>query len=172
MFSNSNSNTNQSQSSNNINESIGSGHKAAALFLDISRAFDSVDFKTLLSILEKAGVRGVVLDWYRSYLYGRSQRVKIVDKEGVTVSDSASLTCSVPQGSTLGPILFIIYMNEMCNISFHGKVVSYADDTALCYSQPSWKYIENNINEDLQKLNLWFSLRGLSISVDKRRKFR
>ena len=99
------------------------------VLLDLSSAFDTVDHAILLTHLKNIGITGLVYDWFHSYLSGRSQAVFL---EGVA-SDSVNLTCGVPQGSVLGPILFNIYMQPIGDIArkHRMKYYFYTDDTQL-----------------------------------------
>lgn len=162
--------------SNFVYSGINSGKKVAALLLDVSRAFDSVEFEELLTVLSRAGVRGTALDWFGSYLHGRGQKVRLPGESNPAhpsaapdclVSNRLPITCSVPQGSNLGPILFIIYMNELCNHAFKGRVVAFADDTAILYLADTWEEVEMCATLDLQKLYAWFSFKGLTINISK-----
>ena len=98
-----------------------------AVYLDFSKAFDTVKHDILLQKLEHVGVRGVVGTWFESYLSGRQQYVSIGD----AMSSTVDVVCGVPQGSVLGPLIFIIYINDMTNACTSLKGVQYADDTTL-----------------------------------------
>ena len=97
------------------------------LFLDLKKAFDTVDHNILISKLELYGVRGKALQWFISYLRGRKQVCKINHE----ISDRATITCGVPQGSNLGPLLFLLYINDLPNCVRSTKASMFADDTNI-----------------------------------------
>ena len=112
-----------------ITNSLDHGDIVISIFLDLKKAFDTVDHRILLNKLYAYGIRGNVHDWFRSYLTDRSQFV-IYDRER---SDTKQIKCGVPQGSILGPILFIIYMNDIMNVSNILYTILYADDTCAVW---------------------------------------
>ena len=97
------------------------------LFLNFSKALDTVDHKILLEKLQKYGIRGVPLQWFTSYLTNCQQYVRIDN----TDSEMLRTTCGVPQGSTLGPLLFLFYINDMPNCSKKLSFRIFADDTTF-----------------------------------------
>ena len=107
-------------------------HKLCTMgvFIDLKKAFDTVNHQLLSKKLEFHGVRGVVLQWITSYLANGSQFVSI----GESNSDLLNVSCGVQQGSVLGPKLFILYVNDLCNISERAKCFLFADDTNLLCS--------------------------------------
>lgn len=134
-----------------------------AVFVDFSKAFDRINDETLLTKLEYYGFRGVFLDLLRSYLQYRSQVVVIDNK----ISASKPLKSGVPQGSILGPLLFIIYINDIVNIAHSSKFVIYADDTTLFFTAKEPAQLLRNANDALTTLNAWSTINALKINTTK-----
>ena len=95
------------------------------IFLDLSKAFDTVNHEILFTKLEHYGFRGIVLDWMKSYFINRKQFVQYNNH----CSDLKEISCGIPQGSILGPLLFLLYINDICNVSQILEVILFADDT-------------------------------------------
>lgn len=143
-----------------IFDGLNSSSVVAGIFVDITKAFDSVDYDIMLLKLENAGIRGLPLSWFRSYLCNRMQCVRVNDQ----LSSCVSIPCGVPQGSVLGPILFIIYINNLCSGRFFGKLTCFADDTALSYSVKSVDELGVHMQSDLNFLKLWFTKSKMALS--------
>ena len=132
------------------------------MFLDLAKAFDTVDHNILLSKLAKYGIRGLPHQLLKSYLTNRKQYTVVNGKQ----SSERSITCGVPQGSTLGPLLFIIYMNDLPQASnFCTRL--FADDTSLTVSNSNIKQLKKDANTEVKKINDWMCLNKLSINYTK-----
>ena len=129
----------------NILQSLDSGCMTGAVFIDLSKAFDTVDHEILVRKLKSIGVSTQVEKWFVSYLNNRHQVTSIEN----CLSPSHEVRVGVPQGSILGPLLFLIYINDLPHCLEYCKVVMYADDTVLYYSGKSCHEIESHLNADL-----------------------
>ena len=146
-----------------LSQSIDDGKITAGVFVDLAKAFDTVNHTILLSKLQHYGIRGITLKWFESYLLDRKQFV-VVNK---TCSGIAQVRCGVPQGSILGPLLFILYMNDFNYISNLLKIVMFADDTNLFLTGKDCREIESLFNRELQCISEWFTSNRLSLNVSK-----
>ena len=141
-----------------------------AVFIDLSKAFDTIDHDILLSKLQHYGIKGVALNWFRSYLTNRTQYVHYKDQ----ISTEKTITTGVPQGSILGPLLFIIYVNDIANITNKFHFLIYADDTTLiepictfAHHDLDSKILSEAANIELNRVVEWMSLNKLSLNVKK-----
>ena len=131
-----------------VSEALNKNLKVASVFLDMSKAFDCVDYNVLLQKLYSHGVRGVAYSWFRSYLIGRTQKVFY---GGFLSENTCCIECGVPQGSILGPLLYLIYVNDCFKSLKYSSAILYADDTTLIFTAKSYATLFKHINEDLKK---------------------
>jgi hypothetical protein len=134
------------------------------IFLDLAKAFDTVSAPILLHKMEKIGIRGLPLQLFESYITNRFQRVKI----GNQVSTDCPVLFGVPQGSVLGPSLFLIYINDLCNLkAINCKVFTFADDTALVFHGACWEETRANAENGLQLTMDWLQVNKLTLNTSK-----
>ena len=124
------------------------GSPRAGVFIDLQKAFDIVDYYSLLQKLNHYGVRGIINDWFHSYLIGRTQSTQI----GSHVSKKEKTLPGVPQGSVLGPLSFFTYINDLYNASDNLEFYLFAADTNLLYAGKNLKSLETTVNLELSKV--------------------
>ncbi len=146
-----------------IKDSIDNGKYGCGIFIDLKKAFDTVNHSILLTKLEHYGIRGNILKWFQSYLTDRKQYVYY---NGIS-SNIATVSCGVPQGSVLGPLLFLIYINDLPNISSKLSFFLFADDTNIYYESTNLLELEKTVNKELKLLSLWLNLNRLALNVSK-----
>ena len=148
-----------------ISLAIDNREYAIGIFIDLSKAFDTINHSIMIRKLEYYGIRGIALDWFNSYLKSRQQYVFL---NGVS-SSLKPINCGVPHSSILGPMLFILYINDIVNCSNIWKFLLFADDTNLFYKNRDLLDLERVVNVELRvsKLSVWFKANKLSLNVKK-----
>lgn len=147
----------------NIQLNLDNDQKCGILSLDLCKAFDTVNHDILLIKLFNMGIRGKIYRWFESYIQNRKQCVKI----GSNVSSYKTITCGVPQGSILGPTLFLIYINSISKLKLYGQIKLFADDTTIIYCGKNITNIKLNIQKDLQNIFEWLESNKLTLNFDK-----
>ncbi len=134
------------------------------IFIDLSKAFDTINHNILLNKLKKYGIRGTAYNWIKSYLTDRKQYIEIEENKS-TLKD---VNCGVPQGSILGPLLFLIYINDIKYSTINSQVLlSYADDTTIFITGPNIDSMFHNANTVLGDLHKWLKANKLIINAQK-----
>ncbi|CAB4006755.1 Hypothetical predicted protein, partial [Paramuricea clavata] len=133
------------------------------LFLDLKKAFDTVNHKILLSKLGFYGIRGLALSWFQSYLSNRKQICKVNN----SLSTFQNITCGIPQGSNLGPLLFTIYINDLPNSLEITEPAMFADDTSLTATGESSFEIEYKLGGEIQNVKTWLDANKLTLNEEK-----
>ena len=146
-----------------IRNQLDHGRFGCGIFIDFQKAFDTVDHDILIYKLNHYGVRGIPNNWFSSYLKNRKQFVSI---NGFN-SDLKNAICGVPQGSILGPLLFLLYINDLNVAIKHSKVHHFADDTNLMCFGSSIRNINSKVNHDLKRLTSWLNANKICLNVSK-----
>ena len=147
----------------NIQTHLDKNELTAGVFIDMRKAFDTDDHDILLTKLDHYRIRGLSNDWFCSYLKGRQQFVSI----GNQASTIKEIVSGVPQGSVLGPLLFLIYINDLHSCLKYSKAYHFADDTNVTLSDHLQETLAKRMNHDLRKLSMWLRANKLSLNIEK-----
>ena len=150
---------------NKITKGFENNYISLGIFLDLSKAFDTINHSILLHKLSYYVIRGTSLNWFTSYLSNRSQYTRI----SCSSSATNTVTCGVPQGSLLGPLLFSLYINDICYSSTSLSFILFADDTNVFYSGENATLVSiiNTINIELGNVATWLQANRLSLNLNK-----
>ena len=146
-----------------ITKSIDQGKFSVGIFLDLSKAFHTINHKILIRKLEHYGIRGVAKKWFENYLCNRKQLVKF---NGIK-SEKMTITTGVPQGSVLGPLLFLLYINDIQYCSELVSVILFADDTNVLYSHTCLKTLNEILQIEMKKITNWLNVIKLFLNATK-----
>lgn len=146
-----------------ISQALNNNESIIGIFLDFKKAFDTINHCILLNKLQHYGIRGPALKWFQSYLINRTQYVIFND----TNSKVEKIQCGVPQGSVLGPLLFLLYINDLANVSNIFFPILFADDTNVFIQGKNVKDIISNANLELDKIYIWLNANKLSLNIEK-----
>ena len=136
--------------------------KKNLLFVDLSKAFDTVNHEILISKLSYYGIKSTYINWFKSYLTNRKQYIACKDLN----SKTQYITCGVPQGSILGPLLFLL-ITDLKNVSQILKPIMFADDTNFFYTHKNIKNLFETVNKELKSVQTWFNANKLSLNISK-----
>lgn len=147
-----------------VADNLDKKQKCIGVFLDLAKAFDTVSVPLLLRKLESFGVRGVPLNLFKDYLSGRSQAVKMGD----TFSSKKPISFGVPQGSVLGPTLFLIYINNLCQTTLtNAKITTFADDTVIVFNGSTWEDARMAAENGMRLIINWLNNNLLTLNLSK-----
>lgn len=142
---------------------LNDGEASAAVFCDLSKAFDCVDHDILLHKLERYGFRGNALKWFNSFISNRFQRVSFNGAQ----SEQQVIRSGVPQGSVLGPILFLLYINDLTNTNISGKFTLFADDATILWQKTDENLLNEVMASDIEIIKSWCDANRLSLNIKK-----
>ena len=146
-----------------IKNSLDNRKFGCGIFLDLQKAFDTVNHEILLMKLEHYGIRGICLDWFKSNLSDRKQFVSVNGSN----SSLCNITCGVPQGSVLGPLLFLIYIDDLPHSSSKLIFYFFADDTNIYYESENLDLLKKVAKKVLKKVKVWLDVNKLVLNIDK-----
>ncbi len=146
-----------------ISKSLDTGKVVVGVFLDLKKAFDTVDHEILLQKLDMYGIKNNLLQWFKSYLSNRTQYVCL----NYSKSDIRTISYGIPQGSILGPLLFIIYVNDFSRASKLLFSILFADDTSVFIEGHTYNDTIRMLNNELEHIFIWLSSNKLTLNIEK-----
>ena len=146
-----------------IYTAINNKNISIATYIDFSKAFDTVPHNILVKKMELYGIKNRNLDWIKNYLNDRKQKTNFNN----IYSEFASITVGVPQGSVLGPLLFLVYINDLCEVLEKSKSFLYADDTVLVTSSPEYIIAHRDMQHDLNNITNWCKSNKFTLNISK-----
>ena len=145
-----------------------SNHHSASVFLDLSKAFNTLNYEVLLRKLDRYGIRGITNEWLKSYLSNRSLRTKInVASNKIVYSERFNITYGMAQGSCPGPLLFVLFCNDIHLLLIYDTLTLFADDTTLFNHYQNRKFLSFMMTHDMSLLDDWFRANQLSLNLSK-----
>ena len=140
-----------------------------SIFIDLSKAFDTLEHFTVIKKLERYGIRGQKLLWFKSYLECRKLGIRCTtDQQGKTdISDTYDIEYGTPQGSCMGPLIFLIFCNDISLSLQHMQCIQFVDDTTLYLGYKNSNYLQYCINYELRILQDWFRANKLTLNATK-----
>ena len=148
---------------NSWSVNIDNGLVNGVVFIDLKKAFDTIDHNILLRKLRTYGVDTISIKWFESYLFRRSQRCSLAGQ----LSNAAPVSCGIPHCSNLGPLLFLVYINDLPNFLRLTSPRMFADDTNITFAASTLTDLEKGLNSELRSLNIWLISNKLSLNVAK-----
>ena len=150
--------------SSKLYTTLDNAEKPLCVFMDLSKAFDTINVDILIKKLSHFGIRGLANRWFESYLKGRKQFVAINSFQSENMFD---IMHGVPQGSILGPLLFLLYINDFKNCLKFSEAIMFADDTTLLFKEKCFDSLKVKVNSDLLSASEWLAENKLSLNIKK-----
>jgi hypothetical protein len=148
---------------NLFHEAIEKDHYMISLFIDLSRAFDTISHEILFNKLYVYGIRGLALDWIKNYLPNRNQFVIYNNMK----SSFRNILMGVPQGSILGPLIFILYINDLPNVSSKLSFIQFADDTSIFITGKNLNEMSKLMTDQMKQVTDWLKINMLTLNISK-----
>ena len=146
-----------------IKKKVNEGKLVGSVFIDLSKAFDTLSHAKLITKLRSYGILNKELDWFEDYLFDRTQYVQWC----TSLSEAGKVHCGVPQGSIIGPLLFILFYNDFPSCLIHSDVIVYADDTVIFVPGKDLAIIEARLSADMQRIHEWCTDNELILNLSK-----